>query len=30
MGSDPLMNTSTHAVNRTQAWLESLRPRTLP
>ncbi|KZE19678.1 1,4-dihydroxy-2-naphthoate polyprenyltransferase [Cronobacter sakazakii] len=24
------MNTSTHAVNRTQAWLESLRPRTLP
>ncbi|EOW2372717.1 1,4-dihydroxy-2-naphthoate polyprenyltransferase [Cronobacter sakazakii] len=24
------MNTSTHAVSRTQAWLESLRPRTLP
>ncbi|EQA5670626.1 1,4-dihydroxy-2-naphthoate polyprenyltransferase [Cronobacter malonaticus] len=24
------MNTPTHAVSRTQAWLESLRPRTLP
>jgi|GEM_PF-4570544 len=24
------MNTSTHTVSRTQAWLESLRPRTLP
>ncbi|EOE6865507.1 1,4-dihydroxy-2-naphthoate polyprenyltransferase [Cronobacter dublinensis] len=24
------MNTHSHSVNRTQAWLESLRPRTLP